>query len=451
MRVNSSASTSSVEPRMSICLKNTTNLLEEHELSSTSFDDILHPGYRTDSSHDRLSVGSSGHSRLPLSTSSILLTGTPYSILSTSTEPQEQAQVIERKLKKDLRKGNRVRFSETLHLRNHLHVKDIKKNEKTSAWFGKTEYRAIFKNNTKIIQCLGKKEKELKKTISREKRVRMRRKKRDPCEMIIKGADDEEFDYEEYADLMVAIKTDEEQGFSTRGLENESKKKRKHRDHNFLKAKYVVLSLQAEVDDHMDAMQEEFGEKLARIAKRNSKNKASFKKNTSYRSSNSRWLISLDEHEGESDNVREKIATTKQEFATYARKQYNEMICRIADRYGDISKHDAKDALERGRRDEKTARAIEWMDAQECCNIDIISNGSSGKGSDEDKRKRPSSASTARTDESSSISSLSHMSASRRSSLGSVKMGDGPGNGGLQPNWTRVNRRAKKFLRSFLA
>merc|ERR1711862_90416 len=63
------------------------------------------------------------------------------------------------------------------------------------------------------------------------------------------------------------INRDDERGFSTRGLENETAKKRRARDQIYLQAKFAVLSVQEDVDEHMYSMQEKHEEKLSMIAR----------------------------------------------------------------------------------------------------------------------------------------------------------------------------------------
>ena len=149
-------SSSAIEPRMSVCLKGTTKFLEGLDLSEELDISDHDEGNQVsvfmkvedneatceDEPDENDEIGICRRS--PLSASSVLLTGTSHTILRTS--PVDEAGK-NRRLEKAQKACEGVRFSESVHVRNHLHAKDITDNEKLQAWFRKPEYKTIFKNN----------------------------------------------------------------------------------------------------------------------------------------------------------------------------------------------------------------------------------------------------------------------------------------------------------------
>jgi len=374
-------------PRMSVCLKGTQKLLEEPGPRFITLMDN-HDGDDTKPGNSRRSL---------LSKSSVLLTGTSSSILAT---PQFDTKKSAEKVRTQ---AEGVRFSETVIIRNHIHVTEITQEERIAAWFRRPEYHAIFKNNTKIICTIGKREKEEKRMLAKKKREDKKKKKKRHSNNFEDASSDGSvatFNTDDIRDddvqlvHILGIHRDDEQGFSVRGLENETTKKRRIRDQLYMKAKFVVLSIQEDVDEHMFMMQEEYEERLNEITN-------STKKKSKRRSK----IQSIPEEDGnDSDKKLEKIDALRKEFSQYASEQYHGMISKIAEDYGEICKKTAKDAFERGIQDERAVRAIDWIENEGVENY-TASIQSSGKGVSDaspetpDKR-RPSTASTAATVES---------------------------------------------------
>jgi hypothetical protein len=255
---------------MSVCLKGTGSLLGEIDVKLDTPEQ--EPRFKTimdNSDGDNTSPGNSRRS--VLSTSSVLLTGTSSSILA-STSPSLDTKKSAEKVRTQ---SEGVRFSETVIIRNHIHVTEITPDEKVAAWFRRPEYHAIFKNNTKIICSIGKSEKEQKRMIAKKKKEeKKKKKKRNSINSTDDYASDSSLatfntddvrDAEVPLEHILGIHRDDEQGFSARGLENETAKKRKLRDQIYMKAKFAVLSIQEDVDEHMFMIQEEYEDKLTEI------------------------------------------------------------------------------------------------------------------------------------------------------------------------------------------
>ena len=435
----------SIEPRMSVCLKGTTKFLEGLDLSEEfdlSDDEEENQKSVFMKAEDNLSDNNKDEDvvendevgvcrRSPLSASSVLLTGTSYTILRTSAVDEVGNERRQEKAKKAC---EGVRFSESVHVRHHLHAKDITDTEKLQAWFRKPEYKTIFKNNTQIISIIEKREKEMKKIIAKRERENKKKKCKKAltvnlnmsissrsvdlegpestettCPEVIVGDDDlteKDFGFEDVID----IHRDDERGFSIRGLENETAKKRRIRDQTYLKAKFAVLSVQEDIDEHMFSLQEQHEEKLAKITKGKNKGKRRFSFN---RQSNP------DDQEEDSEKIQELIDAAKEEFATYAKAQYKNMIRMIAEKYAEICMQDAMDALERGMQDEKTVKAIDWIESEgDNSHVSILSSAKGVSDSSQDNEKRrPSTTSTAPTE----ISTVSALVASEGMQLSRVK------------------------------
>ena len=435
----------SIEPRMSVCLKGTTKFLEGLDLSEEfdlsddeegnqksvfmKVEDNLDSNNEDEDVDENDEVGVCRRS--PLSASSVLLTGTSYTILRTSAV--DEAGNIRRQEKAN-KTCEGVRFSESVHVRNHLHVKDITDAEKLQAWFRKPEYKTIFKNNTQIISIIEKREKEMKKIIAKRERENKKKKCKKAltvnlnmsissrsvdlegpestettCPEVVVGDDDlteKDFGFEDVID----IHRDDERGFSIRGLENETAKKRRIRDQTYHKAKFAVLSVQEDIDEHMFSLQEQHEEKLAKITKGKNKGKRRFSFN---RQSHP------DDQEEDSEKIQELIDAAKEEFATYAKAQYKNMIRLIAEKYAEICLQDAMDALERGMQDEKTVKAIDWIESEgDNSHVSILSSAKGVSDSSQDNEKRrPSTTSTAPTE----ISTVSALVASEGMQLSRVK------------------------------
>ena len=432
-------SSSAIEPRMSVCLKGTAKFLEgldlseEFDLSDSEFEDnVCFTRADTDDEvveddDDDENHEISASRRSPLSASSVLLTGTSYSILRTS--PLDEA-AKKRRQEKGKTQCERIRFSESVHVRNHLHVKDITDSEKLSSWFRKPEYKTIFKNNTQIISIVEKREREVKRMIAKKQReIKMKKIKKSvnvtmnvsiakstgslitetSCSQHIVGED--ELNEQEFGiDEILGIHRDDERGFSIRGLENETTKKRRLRDQTYLKAKIAVLSVQEDFDEHMFSLQDKHEEKLNSILRGKRKGIRRFSLN--------RHTVPDDREEG-SEKIQKMIEAVKEEYTSYARAQYKSMIRIIAEKYADICSNDRKSALERGICDEKTVRAIDWIESEgDNSHVSIMSSakGMSESSQDQEKR-RPSTTSTAPTE----ISAVSALVATEGMQLSRVK------------------------------
>lgn len=399
-------STSAIEPRMSVCLKGTTKFFTEDELAELLDESSSSLSFMQLDTSDDEKKEISNTRRSPLSASSILLTGTSFSILRTSPLYENS----KRRQDKGKTQSNGVKFSESVHVRNHIHARDITDNERLAAWFRKPEYKAIFKNNTQIIATIEKREREHKRLMAKKQRENKKKKNRrsfmktieEPC-VVVEGKDDLLNDPLCIEQHIIGIHRDDERGFSVRGLENETAKKRRARDQTYLKAKFAVLSVQEDVDEHMFSMQEQLEEKLATIARGKKKTKRRFSLNRQ---------MAPEEPEDDS-NEKEKIQklteATKEEFAVYAKAQYKTMIHMIAEKYGEICLQDSKDALERGLQDEKTVRAIDWIESEgDNSHVTSLSSVKGMSDSSQEEKRRPSTTSTAPTD----ISSVSALVAS---------------------------------------
>lgn len=408
--IDVASSSSAIEPRMSLILKRSTILIEEDDDLSTSIQMMTGPSF--------VEAETSKKSRIVrrslLSKSSVLLTGTSFPILTTSSVEVES----KRRPKKDQTDNLGVTFSDTVHMRNHIHVNDLTAEEKLNAWFRKPEYRTVFKNNMKIIHNIEKKEKEFKRMVSkkkREERKRRNKKNQSIC------SDDTSVETSDGLHLrmehIIGVHRDDEQGFSVRGLENETAKKRRARDERYMKAKFAVLSIQEDVDDHMFSVQEEYEQKVSIIGRGNMHKKGSKKSSLRRLGLIKNRANPSDESEDETSSnqsVPEILQATKNEFTTYARAQYHNMISQIAESYGNICKKDAENALERGLYDEKTVKAIDWIESEGSISGSLLSSvkGLNSDSSQEDKR-RPSTTSTAATEESAALLALSAHEANR--------------------------------------
>jgi len=466
--VQVASSSLAIEPRMSVCLKGTTKFSEatndlsasEHErkLFSSSLEFGTTATVEDDSGDSSTACCNSCNTRRsPLSASSVMLTGTSFSILTTSQSQSPVEAEADSKRRQDKQRIRRssgcgtVRFAESLHVRNHIHAGEITDNEKIAAWFRKPEYKAIYKNNTQIINTIERKDREIKRIIAKNKK-----KKKYNSSKVTSSIDIEEEEEEQPCGAgdvhsifgvvgncdearIMNIHRDEEQGFSVRGLENETAKKRRTRDRTYLKAKYAVLSIQDDVDEHMFSMQEKHEGKLAMIASgnHNSSTKGGISKNKKiirhFSGVMNRPMHSSEEQEQEdSETNRQKMTEDqKQKFAVYAKAQYKNMIHQIAEKYGDICEQDVRGALERGKEDERTVRAIDWIESEgdnhKYCYTSALSIHSSifNKGlSDgsleqlQDKR-RPSTTSTVLTDD--SVASLASLVANEGIQLSRIK------------------------------
>ena len=398
--MDGSPAPSAILPRMSVCLKGTRQLLEEsdvkHDPPEHRFKTILN-----NNDGDSTSPGNSRRSLL--SKSSVLLTGTSSSILTSASASLDTKKSAE----KVRTQSEGVRFSETVIIRNHIHVDEITSEEKAAAWFRRPEYHAIFKNNTKIIGTVGKREKEEKRMIAKKKREERKKKRRSSNKFSEDSSDlslsnlntDDVCDDEVKLEHILGIHRDDEQGFSIRGLENETAKKRRLRDQIYMKAKFAVLSIQEDVDEHMFMIQEDYEDKLTEITDGTKGSKKKSKRRSKLQSTSPD-----DENVDDNDKKHERIDALRQEFSRYASEQYHCMISKIAEDYGEICKQNAKDALERGLQDERAVRAITWIESEgfDSYNASIHSSGkglSDASAETQDKR-RPSTASTAATVES---------------------------------------------------
>lgn len=410
-------SSSAIEPRMSVCLKGSLNskskLLLLHDAAATQeHERISLAPFRFVTVEDRSDDDTITTRN---ASSSSLLTGTPSSILSTSLL----------KVNEERTQRNRIRFSEIVHVRNHIHVRELTREERVAAWFRKSEYHGIFKNNTKIISTLGKREKEEKRKKRREKKKKRWENRRNSISQTIYPDDssvctdgtESVCDSIHFEQHTIGIHRDDEQGFSVRGLENETANKRRIRDQSYLKARFAVLSIQEDVDEHMFSMQEECLEKLSKIELAGKKASKKIIKLRMSPTKNQSVPPELKEEEIERIRV-EKTEAIKEEFSAYASSQYHGMISKIAKSYGDLCKQHFKEAFERGLQDEQAARAIDWIetDHREKYSASQHSSGrsiqSTGKGTSDtseqmqfDKR-RPSTTSTAATEESSASAAL---------------------------------------------
>ena len=160
----------------------------------------------------------------------------------------------------------------------------------------------------------------------------------------------------------------------------------------------------------MFSLQEQHEEKLAKITKGKNKGKRRFSFN---RQSHP------DDQEEDSEKIQELIDAAKEEFATYAKAQYKNMIRLIAEKYAEICLQDAMDALERGMQDEKTVKAIDWIESEgDNSHVSILSSAKGVSDSSQDNEKRrPSTTSTAPTE----ISTVSALVASEGMQLSRVK------------------------------
>jgi len=404
-------SSCAITPRMSICLKRTTQHAEEVKLSdvSASLHEISITGLLAAEDCNGGCSTSTCNARKPLSAVSILLTGTSFSIITTSSVSSEED--IKRRQEKKITQSDGIQFSETVHVRKYIHVEEITENEKIAAWFRKSEYREIFKNNMRIIYNIGKREKELKRVIAKknkEDKKKMNKKNQshcleDPCVDVL-GGTETVCDDDVHMEHIIGIHRDDELGFCVRGLENETLKRRSTRNSTSLKAKLAVLGIQENVDEHMFTMEDEYNSKLAKLT--NVNNKGAKKKIKRRFNSPKNQPMAHEEQEEDSESIRKTIEATKKEFVEYAEEQNNRMIRQIAKNYREISKHDAKDALERGLQDERTIRAMDWMESEAYANVHCTcaSIHSSGKGMsvaslEQQDKRRPSTASTAATEE----------------------------------------------------
>mmetsp|Transcript_27756 Transcript_27756/g.59775 ORF Transcript_27756/g.59775 Transcript_27756/m.59775 type:complete len:441 (+) Transcript_27756:75-1397(+) len=307
--------------------------------------------------------------RSSLSSSSIMLTGTPFSILSSSKSSQnlcvldedDPKKKQERRKRKKKPKTN-VRFSESVYFRNCMHRKEITEKEKMAAWFSESEFSKILKNNMKIISSDGKREKEIKKIVAKKRRKQQKPKSKNKNN----GDNRNTIDFEYYDELsesrlehIIRINRDEEQGYTIRGLEEETAKSKNNRDQIYLRAKYAIHTLQANLDAHMESVQAEYDERMEEITE------LCKKKKNNHRNNSSGFSPALREH-NEIDIEEKEIlkiqATTKFKFAQYAQTQYNKMVDTIAQRYGEICMQHAQDALEKGLEDERTARSIDMIE-----------------------------------------------------------------------------------------
>jgi hypothetical protein len=348
-----------------------------------------------------------------------------------------------------------VRFAESVHVRNHIHAGEITDSEKIAAWFRKPEYKAIFKNNTQIINTIERKDREIKRMKAKKQRENKKKKKYNSSKVTSSIDIEEEEQPCGVGDVhnifgvvgvgncdearIMNIHRDEEQGFSVRGLENETAKKRRTRDRTYLKAKYAVLSIQDDVDEHMFSMQEKHEGKLAMIASGNytSNTKGGISKNKKiirrFSGVMNRPMHSSEEEEQEDSetNRRKMTEAQKQQFAVYAKAQYNNMIHQIAEKYGNICAQDAMGALERGKEDERTVRAIDWIESEgdnhKYCYTSalpihslIYNKGlSDGYLEQLQDKRRPSTTSTVLTDE--SVASLASLVANEGIQLSRMK------------------------------
>ena len=375
---------------MSVCLKGSLPLIDIDELSLSQHSSAswLVDVMQDSDSGDSDSAPTATARRSALSSSSILMTGTPYSILRTSGNKSDYL----RQERLNTKKRHSIRFSESVHVRNHLHHNQISNNEKIAAWFRKPEYKAIFKNNTQIIHTLEKAEKEAKRMMAKKKKEDKKKKKNQAKKCGDCSADNpEEID----DSIGMGIQRDEEQGFSARGLENETSKRRKSRDAIYLKAKYAVLSIQEDIDEHMFSMQEQHEEKLDKIMNKS-------KKKSKRRFSNKFKAAPEELNEETAETIRATLAAKREEFSVYAKAQYKNMIRLIAEKYGDICRQDAESAYQRGLQDERVAIAINSMedDAENYASSTLSLILGSTEGSIDEKR-RPSTTSTAATEGSS--------------------------------------------------
>mmetsp|Transcript_1300 Transcript_1300/g.2736 ORF Transcript_1300/g.2736 Transcript_1300/m.2736 type:complete len:468 (-) Transcript_1300:154-1557(-) len=421
-------SASAISPRMSICLKaskdDIADLLAEIEDDDSSLEDASE------------NVGTTSMcttARSSLSSSSILLTGTTFSILlassrlstkdSSEDKEQDNGSQHERQSKK-IANSNTVRFSESVHFRNYLHASELTNEERSAAWFCGSEYRTIFRNNMKIIQNIGKKEKEMKKLMTKKKREEQKLKKKNKKKNKLSSnnrlndgygscgscneVENFENDNNQYEEYIAGINRDEEQGYSARGLENETSKKRRKRDEIFLRAQYAVLSLQADLDGRMELMQEEFDDQMEQIvesSKTKKKKKKIFPRLKSLGFSYSNHENKEFSGEIGEKEIQEMAATAKLKFTQYAQTQYDKMLDVMAERYAEICNQHARDAAERGLEDERTARAIDWIEASPDQTLEMSSTlPQKGVVVDTsalpDEKRRPSASSTSETEES---------------------------------------------------
>lgn len=449
--MNVASSSFAIEPRMSVCLRGTAKFCEADDLSTSDHEqeqeiELLSSSlcFETTTATVEDSGDSSttcNYRRSPSSASSVLLTGTAFSILTTSpsqllvegeAEAESEADSKRRQDKQRRRSDSdgvsvSVRFADSAHVRNYIHAEEITENEKHTAWFRKPEYKTIFKNNTQIINIIERKEREIKRMKSKKERENKKKKNKkynsskvssieeQPCgDVHIFCGKDEVLVRDENVlmEHIIGIHRDDEQGFSVRGLENETAKKRRTRDRTYLKAKFAVLSIQDDVDEHMFSMQERHEEKLSMIANGNSNTKGGSKNKKIIRRFSgvvNRPMPSESEEQEDSENIRRKMTEAqKQIFAVYAKAQYNDMIHQIAEKYGEICEQDARGALERGLEDERTVRAIDCIESEganhkNCYTASIhssINKGLSDASLEQQDRRRPSTTSTALTDES---------------------------------------------------
>lgn len=381
---------------MSVCLKGSHKLLGEIDGKH----DTPFPRFITQmDNHDGDNTSPGNSRRSVLSKSSVLLTGTSSSILAS---PQFDTKKSAEKVRTQ---SEGVRFSETVVIRNHIHVKEITSEEKVAAWFRRPEYHAIFKNNTKIIGTIGKREKEQKRTIAKKKREERKKKKKwnsnNFCEDSSDGGSVATFNTDDVRDEEVQLEhllgfhRDDEQGFSVRGLENETTKRRRTRDQVYMKARFAVLSIQEDVDEHMFMMQEEYEERLTDIANGNKGLKKRNKRRSKVQST-------PPEDDDDTGKKLEKIDALRKEFSRYASDQYHCMIKKISKNYGQICKQSAKDALERGLQDERAVRAIDWIETEglDSYTASIQSSGKGMSDASPEEKRRPSNASTSATVES---------------------------------------------------
>eukprot|EP00536_Pseudo-nitzschia_multiseries_P004827 jgi/Psemu1/285378/fgenesh1_pg.84_\ len=458
---------SAISPRMSVCLKASNDDIAALIADIDDEDSSLEDACGTNGTNDTCTTRRSSYS-----SSSILLTGTTYSILSSSRPATQGATVDDEEGEngngnKNRRQSN-VRFSESVHFRNYLHVSDLTSEERAAAWFCSSEYRTIFRNNMKIIQSIGKRDKEMKKIMSKKKREEQKLKKKKKKHKLNDRLNDgnescgscSELDNvlkknNNRAEHITGTNGDEEKGYSVRGLENETSKKRRKRDKIYLRARYAVLSLQADLDGRMELLQEEFDDQMEQLvgsSKTKKKKKRHFLRRMSLASSSS----SQEDGEVEvmsAEETHEMMMDARLKFAEYAQAQYDKMISAIAERYAEICSQHGKDAMERGSQDERTARAIDWIEASREQNLEISSVVAEFLPQKEvvvdttalsDEKRRPSASSTSETEES----------VTQASSMKSVDDGGGDN---ITDDKTkdianthhqfRVMKRAKKFLR----
>merc|ERR1712032_718122 len=153
-----------------------------------------------------------------------------------------------------LQQRRRVSFDTIVHVRNHVHVAEPTPNEHRAAWFHQSEYRAILKENSKIICRIGKRNKMKQKNNSRKTKkkiggrninnrlyysFRLRKNK-------MRNDLHDWFQQQEChlhdVDIENEYHVEEEggRGYSIRGLENETSTEKKRRDAIYFEATFTV-------------------------------------------------------------------------------------------------------------------------------------------------------------------------------------------------------------------